>query len=123
MKLKLRSVGTSTGLVLPKEMLVRLRAKKDDTLFAIETPVGYLLTPYAPEVEKQLDLGRGFMGPVSKRVPRAGQVRKPLWLDQRALVLLHAESLAEHAVDWRWGLRDEAALQLAAGASKERPRL
>jgi antitoxin component of MazEF toxin-antitoxin module len=41
MKLKLRSVGTSTGLVLPKEMLVRLRAKKDDTLFAIETPAGY----------------------------------------------------------------------------------
>jgi hypothetical protein len=30
-------------------------------LFAIETPVGYLLTPYDPEVEKQLDLGRGFM--------------------------------------------------------------
>jgi putative addiction module antidote len=61
MKLKLRSVGTSTGLVLPKEMLVRLRAKKDDTLFAIETPAGYLLTPYDPEVETQLDLGRGFM--------------------------------------------------------------
>jgi putative addiction module antidote len=61
MKLKLRAVGTSTGLVLPKEMLVRLRAKKDDTLFAIETPAGYLLTPYDPEVEKQLDLGRGFM--------------------------------------------------------------
>jgi putative addiction module antidote len=61
MKLKLRSVGTSTGLVLPKEMLVRLRAKKDDTLFAIETPAGYLLTPYDPEVGKQLDLGRGFM--------------------------------------------------------------
>jgi putative addiction module antidote len=60
MKLKLRSVGTSTGLVLPKEMLVRLRAKKDDTLFAIETPAGYLLTPYDPEVEKQLDLGREF---------------------------------------------------------------
>ena len=45
MKLKLRSVGTSTGILLPKEMLVRLKVKKDDSLFAVETPAGYLLTP------------------------------------------------------------------------------
>ncbi len=61
MKLKLRAVGTSTGLIVPKEMLVRLRVTKDDALFAIETPDGYLLTPYDPEVEKQLKLGREFM--------------------------------------------------------------
>jgi len=61
MKLKLRSVGTSTGVLLPKEMLVRLKVKKDDTLFAIETPEGYLLTPYDPEVEQQLNNGREFM--------------------------------------------------------------
>jgi death on curing protein len=38
-------------------------------------------------------------------------VRKPRWLDQRALVLLHAEGLAEHG--GLWGLRDEAALEAA----------
>ena len=38
-------------------------------------------------------------------------MRKPRWLDQRALVLLLAESLAEHG--GLWGLRDEAALQSA----------
>ncbi|HXM61186.1 MAG TPA: type II toxin-antitoxin system death-on-curing family toxin [Terriglobales bacterium] len=38
-------------------------------------------------------------------------MKKPVWLDQRALVLLHAESLAEHG--GLWGLRDEAALQSA----------
>ena len=32
MKLKLRAVGTSTGVLLPKEMLVRLKLKKDDRL-------------------------------------------------------------------------------------------
>jgi putative addiction module antidote len=61
MKLKLRSVGTSTGVLLPKEMLVRLKVKKDDALFAVETPDGYLLTPYDPEVERQLTKGREFM--------------------------------------------------------------
>jgi putative addiction module antidote len=61
MKLKLRAVGTSTGVLLPKEMLVRLKVKKDDSLFAVETSEGYLLTPYDPEVEKQLNKGREFM--------------------------------------------------------------
>jgi hypothetical protein len=42
-------------------MLVRLKVKKDDTLFAVETPEGYLLTPYDPEVERQLSKGRAFM--------------------------------------------------------------
>jgi hypothetical protein len=58
MKLKLRAVGTSTGILLPKEMLVRMKLKKDDNLFAVETPEGYLLTPYDPEVERQLSRGR-----------------------------------------------------------------
>lgn len=61
MKLKLRPVGTSTGIIVPKEMLVRMRVKEADSLFAVETPEGYLLTPYDPEVEKQLKLGREFM--------------------------------------------------------------
>lgn len=61
MKLKLRAVGTSTGLVLPKEMLVHLKVKKDDALFAVETPGGYLLTPFDPEVEEQVRLGLEFM--------------------------------------------------------------
>jgi putative addiction module antidote len=59
--LKLTAVGTSTGTILPKEMLHRLKVKKGDTLFAIETPEGYLLTPYDPRVEEQLEAGRKFM--------------------------------------------------------------
>ena len=61
MKLKLRAVGTSTGVVLPKEFLVRMNVRKDEYLFAVETPDGYLLTPYDPEVEEQVKLGRQLM--------------------------------------------------------------
>jgi putative addiction module antidote len=60
-KLKLTALGTSTGAVIPKDMLVRLKVKKGDQLFAIETPSGYLLTPYDPRVEEQLERGRQFM--------------------------------------------------------------
>jgi len=42
-------------------MLMRLKVKKDDMLFATETPEGYLLTPYDPEVEGQIAKGRDFM--------------------------------------------------------------
>jgi putative addiction module antidote len=61
MKLKLRAVGTSTGVLLPKEFLHRLKVQKDDELFAVETPEGYLLTPYNPDVEQQLKIGRKMM--------------------------------------------------------------
>jgi len=59
--LKLTSVGNSTGVVIPKEMLERLKVGEGDELVAIETPVGYLLTTYDPDVEKELNLGREFM--------------------------------------------------------------
>ena len=61
MKIKLRAVGTSTGIVLPKETLLRMNLKQGDTLFAVEAPDGYLLTPYDPEVEEQVRVGREFM--------------------------------------------------------------
>lgn len=61
-KIKLTTLGTSTGAVIPKEMLARLKVEKGDTLFAVETPDGYLLTPYDPAVEEQLEIGRKFMG-------------------------------------------------------------
>ena len=59
--LKLTTVGTSTGAVIPKEMLARLKVQKGDTLYAIETPDGYLLTPYDPAIEEQLKAGQDFM--------------------------------------------------------------
>lgn len=59
--LKLTAVGTSTGVVIPKEMLLRMKVQRGDALHVIETPDGYLLTPYDPEVERQLEAGRDLM--------------------------------------------------------------
>jgi putative addiction module antidote len=59
--LKLTRIGTSTGAVLPKEMLARMKVEKGDTLYAIETEEGYLITPYDPAIEEQLAAGREFM--------------------------------------------------------------
>jgi len=59
--LKPTTIGTSTGAVIPKEMLARLKVEKGDTLYAIETKEGYLITPYDPAIAEQLDAGREFM--------------------------------------------------------------
>jgi putative addiction module antidote len=59
--LKLRAVGTSTGVLLPKEALARLRAEAGDTVYAIETPTGYEITTLNPTVKKQVEAGEAFM--------------------------------------------------------------
>ena len=60
-ELKLRAVGTSTGVVLPKEMLARLRAEQGAVLYAIETPAGYVLTALNPRVKDQIEDAEAFM--------------------------------------------------------------
>ncbi|HVY33098.1 MAG TPA: AbrB/MazE/SpoVT family DNA-binding domain-containing protein [Caulobacteraceae bacterium] len=53
--LKLTKIGTSTGVVIPKEMLARLNLGKGDLLYAVETPDGgYRLTPYDPSFAEKM---------------------------------------------------------------------
>ena len=59
--LKLTQIGNSVGVILPKEVLARLRLSKGDTLHLSETPDGIALTPYDPHFEAQVELGREFM--------------------------------------------------------------
>lgn len=55
-KLKLTAVGTSTGVVIPKEMLNRLNVRKGDALYAVEmADGGYRLTPYDPGFAEKMD--------------------------------------------------------------------
>jgi putative addiction module antidote len=60
-KLKVTTVGNSAGVVLPKELLAKLRVKKGDTLLALETPDGVRLTSYDPELERQMEIAEGVM--------------------------------------------------------------
>jgi len=59
--LKLTQIGNSVGVILPKEVLLRLKVEKGDTLFMTEAANGVTLTPYDPDLEEQLRLGREFM--------------------------------------------------------------
>ena len=59
--LKLTQIGNSVGVILPKDALARLKLVKGDTVFLTESVNGLNLTPYDPELEEQLKLGREFM--------------------------------------------------------------
>ncbi len=61
MKLKIRQVGNSTGVLFPKEVLSRLKVKSGDELFVTETPTGIMLSPYSPDFEEQLAIAEEGM--------------------------------------------------------------
>lgn len=56
--IKVTGIGNSVGIILPKELLVRLRLARGDQLHVVETPRGIELTPYDPALEVQLKAGR-----------------------------------------------------------------
>ena len=59
--LKLRAIGNSVGVVLPKDLLAKLNLDEGDTVQVVETQDGFLLTRVEPDVEEQLRLGRELM--------------------------------------------------------------
>lgn len=60
-KLKITTVGNSAGIVLPREILERLRVQKGDTLFAVETPNGIELTAFDLELAEQMAVAEQVM--------------------------------------------------------------
>lgn len=57
-KLKVTQVGNSLGVILPKEVALRLGVAKGDELSYSETPQGIELTGYDPEFQRKLDAAR-----------------------------------------------------------------
>ena len=62
LKVKVTTVGSSIGIVLPKEALNRMKAKKGDVLYLVETPDGYELTPYDKDFAEQPEATENVMG-------------------------------------------------------------
>ncbi len=60
-KLKITTIGSSAGIVLPKDVLARLRVAKGDTVFLTESPDGFRITSYDPEFEEDMALARRVM--------------------------------------------------------------
>jgi len=53
---KVTTVGNSVGIILPRELLAKLRVDKGDMLYLVETPSGVELTPYDPQFAAQMQV-------------------------------------------------------------------
>lgn len=59
---KITRVGSSSGIILTKEAMSRLKVQKGDTLFLTEAPGGgYRITPYDPEFSRQMARSQEIM--------------------------------------------------------------
>jgi putative addiction module antidote len=59
--LKLTQIGNSVGVILPKEVLARLKVEKGDTLYLTDSPDGMRITPHDPAFEDQMQAARDIM--------------------------------------------------------------
>ncbi len=60
--LNLRTIGTSTGTTVPKDLLGKLRVRAGDTIYVTEAPDGsFRLTPYNPAFAEQMDAAEQIM--------------------------------------------------------------
>jgi putative addiction module antidote len=60
-QLKVRRVGNSLGVVLPKEALSRLNVEDGDQLYITEAPDGFRITAADPEFAKQMKVAEKGM--------------------------------------------------------------
>jgi len=49
------------GILLPKEALSKMKADKGDTLYLVESPEGYTLTPYEKDFGSQIEVAEKVM--------------------------------------------------------------
>ena len=57
--LQIKKIGNSVGLILPKELLARLKLKEGDKLYVVEqTERGIKLSPYNPKHAKAMEIAR-----------------------------------------------------------------
>jgi putative addiction module antidote len=60
-QLKIIKIGNSAGVILPKEVLERLRLEVGDSLSCNQTPDGIALAAKDPEFDRQMAEARSIM--------------------------------------------------------------
>jgi putative addiction module antidote len=62
MKIEIKKIGNSMGLMLPKELLAKLQWKQGDVLFVTELAEGGIkLVPHDPTFERGMEIARKAM--------------------------------------------------------------
>jgi putative addiction module antidote len=121
-EIKLRQVGGSVGATLPKDMADRLQLAVGDSVLAIETDRGILLTPYDPAVEDGLAIAaraaRRYRHALREFAKQADGLREPRWVPRILVEAVHFDQVRIHG--GLTGVRDDAALESALARPRNR---
>lgn len=61
MQIKITKIGNSAGIILPKDVLARLRVEQGDLLYVSETPDGIRLTASNPDFAAKMAMAEAIM--------------------------------------------------------------
>ncbi|MBX9816185.1 MAG: transcriptional regulator [Proteobacteria bacterium SG_bin5] len=59
--LKLIKIGNSTGVILPKEVLARLKVEQGEAVYLSEAPEGFRLTAHDPDFAEAMAAAEKIM--------------------------------------------------------------
>jgi hypothetical protein len=113
LELKLRKVGNSVGLVLPKQALAHLKAGEGDTVCLTDAAERQRADDRQSRSLPANGSGQGCHAPLSQHAPRTGEMKTPVWVLRETVLTLHEQSLAEFG--GAAGIRDEGLLDSALG--------
>ena len=60
-ELKITKIGNSAGIILPKEVLARLKLEVGDKVFLTDAPGAATITPHNAEFAEQMTIARQIM--------------------------------------------------------------
>jgi putative addiction module antidote len=58
---KITQIGNSVGIVLPREVLSKLKAEKGDVVYITDAPDGIYITPYDQHFGEEMEAARSVM--------------------------------------------------------------
>jgi putative addiction module antidote len=58
---KITTIGNSVGIILPKEVLAKLKVEKGDSLYLVDTPEGITLSPYDQDFAEEMEAAKRVM--------------------------------------------------------------
>lgn len=58
---KITTIGNSVGIILPKEVLLKLNVAKGDSLYLMDTPEGVTLSPYDQDFAEEMEAAKRVM--------------------------------------------------------------
>jgi putative addiction module antidote len=59
--LKIKKIGNSAGVILPKELLARLRVAPGDQVYVTEAPDGLRITAHDPDFAPKMEVAQKIM--------------------------------------------------------------